>query len=145
MDQPFTVHPSCKIQISYFSLWLYLLCASTFFSSDKDRFVTGSKSGHVTIWTNSGPISKKVFNNSEQKKSATRVVYANNKIYTLGLQEAQLTVMDVNLEVIKVIDHEFGSSIWELAASEKYVAVGEIQGNVTVFDDSGNVVLVSHF
>ena len=69
----------------------------------------------------------------------------NNKIYAVGRQGAQLTVMDVNLEVLKVIDHKFGRSIWAHAASEKYVAVGESDGNVTVFDDNANRVLVSYF
>ena len=53
--------------------------------------------------------------------------------------------MDVNLEVLKVIDHKFESSIRTLTASEKFVAVGEYNGCVTVFDNKENSVLVSNF
>ena len=54
-----------------------------------------------------------------------------------------LTIMDLELNTLRVIDHEFKDSIWVLTATDKYVAVGDNYGNVTVFDDNYNLVLVS--
>ena len=55
-----------------------------------------------------------------------------------------LTIMDLELNTLRVIDHEFKDSIWVLTATDKYVAVGEYwSGNVTVFDQNYNLVLVS--
>ena len=129
----FTMPASCKpFIVTYYVTF-----------SDENRFVTGSKDGHVTIWTNSSQQSKKVFNNSEQFKNATLVKYRNNRIYAIGYREATLTIMDLSLGLIKVVPHKFENPIRLLVASSKYIAVGEFAGNVSVFDDKENLVLVS--
>ena len=76
-------------------------------------------------------------------KNATFVKYANNKIYAIARSDSMLTIMDLELNTLKVIDHKFENQIKILAATDKYVAVGEENGNVTVFDDNYNLVLVS--
>ena len=112
--------------------------------SDKNRFVTGSKDGHVTIWTDAKPFFKRVYEN------ATRVKYNGHKIYAVGRQQGKLTVLNMDLETIKVVDHASVGSIEVLVVTEKYVAVGDalnigdIQiGYVNVFDKDGRRVLVS--
>ena len=108
--------------------------------SDKNRFVSGSKNGHVTVWTNFVPKTKKVFNNAEQRKNATFVKYANNKVYAIS-DDSMLTIMDLELNTLKVIDQKF-NDVCVLTATDKYVAVVDWK-NVTVFDQNYNLVLVS--
>ena len=111
--------------------------------SDKNRFVTGSKNGHVTVWTNYVPKTKKIFNNAEQWKNATFVKYANNKIYAIGFRDSRLTILDLELNTLKIIDHKFEGTISVLTVTDEYVAVGDYSHNVTVFDKNYNRVLVS--
>ena len=97
----------------------------------------------MTVWTNFVPKTKKIFNNAEQWKNATFVKYANNKVYAIS-ENSMLTIMDLELNTLKVIDHKFENEITVLTATDKYVAVGEYwSGNVTVFDQNYNLVLVS--
>ena len=105
--------------------------------SDRNRFVTGSKDGHVTIWTDAKPVSKRVFDN------ATIVKYINNKIYAIGRRHAKLTVLNMNLETTEFFDYQSAGSIMVLVATDKYVAVGDSFGYVNVFDNDGSMVLVS--
>ena len=135
MGRPLTLHLSCKCFLLLFSLVLLHF-------SDKNRFVTGSKSGHVTVWTNSVPKTKKIFNNAEQWKNATFVKYANNKIYAIARRNSRLRILDLELNTPKIIDHKFEDGIHTLTATDKYVAVGEWK-SVTVFDRNYNRVLVS--
>ena len=69
--------------------------------SDGNRFVTGSGNGIVTVWNDSTPKSRKVFNNSEQWKNATLVAYADNKIFAVGYCEARLHILDLELNTLK--------------------------------------------
>ena len=75
--------------------------------------------------------------------NATFVKYANNKVYAIARGDSMLTIMDLELNTLKVIDHEFGYDIQILTATDKYVAVGEDWGYVTVFDHNYDLVLVS--
>ena len=133
-------HPLLLFDVSYF--WNEDSEVSHYFS-DKDRFVTGSKDGHVTIWTNSTPTSKRIFTSSKQWNNRTLVKYINRKIYAISYRHSKLTVMNMNLKVIKVFDYEFRRGVCLLVASQKYVAVGDLEGRVIVFDGNGNLVLVS--
>ena len=133
MVPPLGLPLSCKF-------CLFCFCISF---SDKNRFVSGSKNGHVTIWKNFVPKTEKVFNNANQKDNATLVKYANNKIYAIARDDSMLTIMDLELKTLKVIDHKFENEISILTATETYVAVGDKDGNVTVFDKNYNLVLVS--
>ena len=97
----------------------------------------------MTVWTNSIPKTKKTFKNAEQWKNATFVKYANNKIYAIGYCDSMLTILDLELNTLKIIDHKFEGRISVLTVTDEYVAVGEWFGNVTVFNKSYNLVLVS--
>ena len=110
--------------------------------SDKNRFVSGSRNGHITVWTNFVPNSKKIFKNTEQENNATFVKYANNKIYAIAELDSLLTIMDLELNTLEVIDHKFKDKISILTATDKYVSVGD-WNNVTVFDQNYYLVLVS--
>ena len=89
--------------------------------------------------------SKKLFSNSDQDKNATLVQYANEKIFAVGRAESQLHVLDLELNVMKVVDHQFEETISVMVSTGSYVAIGESNGSVTVFDNKGNHVLVSKF
>ena len=111
--------------------------------SDKNRFVTGSKNGHVTVWTNSIPKTRKIFNHSEFWKNGTIVKYANSKIYAIARYISRLTILDLELNTLKIIDHKFEDRIDILTVTNEYVAVGDYSNDVTVFDKNYNRVLVS--
>ena len=113
-----------------------------YYFSDENRFVTGSKNGYVTVLNDSTPKSRKVFNQSEQWRNATLVRYANNKIFATGY--AKLHILDLELETYKVVDHEF-NDISVLAASDNYVAIGDWDRHVNIFNHNGDRVLVSDF
>ena len=113
--------------------------------SEDNRFVTGSKNGIVTVCNDSTPRSRKVFNNSDQRYNATRVRYANNKIFAVGLYKAKLHILNLELKTLKIVDHDFNDETYVLVASDNYVAIGDYSGNVTVFDHNGNLLLVSYF
>ena len=112
--------------------------------------MSGSKKGHVTIWSNSTSKSRKIFNNSEQTvpswKNATFVRYVNGKIFTIAKFESQLHILDLELNTLKVVDHQFKGQISVMESTTSFIAIGECHfENVTVFDNNGNHVLVSNF
>ena len=86
--------------------------------------------------------SKKLF-----KKTPTFVGYADNKIFAIGKGEFRLHILDLELTIMKVVDHQFdeGTGISFMKVSDSYVATGQFGGNVTVFDHNGNRVVVSYF
>ena len=135
-------HRSIEFVPVKISHWNEVDAATIFHFSDKNRFVTGSKNGHVTLWANSVSKTKKIFNNAEQEKNATFVKYANNKIYAIAKRDSKLTILDLELNTLKIIDHEFEKGTLILTVTDEYVAVGDCF-NVTVFDKNYNVVLVS--
>ena len=114
--------------------------------SDENQFVVGLYDGHVAIWANSVLKSKKLFNYSVEYENATRVQYADNKVFAIGYpKKAKLHILDLQLNILKVADHQFGDWISSMASSESYVAIGEwSSGNVTVLDHNGSRVLVSY-
>ena len=126
-------------------MWVFILISSLSDSSDENRFVVGSKDGHVTIWTKSSPKSTKLFNNSEQWKNATFVKYANKKIFAIGKSNARLHILDLKLNTLKKVDHQFEREITAMESSSSFVAIGEACGNVSIFDNNGDLILVSHF
>ena len=90
--------------------------------------------------------SKKLFNNSYQQNNATRVQYADNKIFAIGYYAARLHILDLALTTLKVVDHQFEKTITVMKSTNSYVGIGEESpGNVTIFDHNGNRVLVSFF
>ena len=113
--------------------------------SNENRFVCGFKDGKVAVWADSMLKSKKLFNNSGQWKNATLVAYADNKIFAVGKKEARLHILDLELNILKVVDHQFVKGITVMKSSNSFVAIGEYGGNVTVFDKNGRRVLVSYF
>ena len=98
----------------------------------------------VTIWKDSTPKSRKLFNNSEQSNNATFVRYANNKIFAVGYREAKMHILDLELKTLEVVECKLGRTR-VLAASENFVAIGEWYGRVIVFNHNGDRVLVSYF
>ena len=114
--------------------------------SDGNRFVCGFKDGQVGIWADSLLKSKKIFNHADQVRNATLVAYADNKIFAVRYSEARLHILDLELNTLKVADHQFEKSISVIKPSGSYVAIGEYaSGNVVVFDHNGNRLLVSYF
>ena len=114
--------------------------------SDKNRFVTGSRNGYVTIWNivKSESKSRKIFDHSDQTLIATFVEYANNKIFAAGRNKAKLLILDLNLTILKVVDHQFNNYVETIKATSSYIAVGQIYGYVSVFNHDGNLILVSY-
>ena len=114
-------------------------CNKNYFS-DGSRFVTGSEDGHVTVWQDNLQKSVQLF------PSKVLVKYAGDKIYAIDKSGSKLAVLDTNLVVLKAINHRFGSQVSVLAATDSYVAVGELlSGKVTVFNNKGRLILVSAF
>ena len=99
----------------------------------------------MAVWANSMLKSKKLFSNSEQSYNATLVQYVDNKIFAIGRSEARLHIVDLELNVLQVVDYQFTKNISVIKSSNLYVAIGDIAGNVTVFEKVGNLVLVSYF
>ena len=89
--------------------------------------------------------SRKLFKNTQQSKNATLVQYADNKIFALGIKKARLHILDLELNVLKVADHQFEGSIMVMKSSESFLGIGDLKGNVTILDHDGNLVLVSYF
>ena len=129
-----TVPLTCK---NYF-------CFNFYSFSDENRFVVGFKDGHVAVWGSSMLKAKKLFNNFEQSYNAALVQYGGNKIFAIGQEHARLHILDVELNISKVVGHQFEEWISAMASSKSYVAIGEYK-NVIVFDHHGNLVLVGYF
>ena len=114
-----------------------------FFSSE-NRFVAGTKAGHVAIM-NGDSIEKciKLFSNSDQEKNATHVQYSDGKIYAIA-ENSSLTQLDLVLEVQKILGQKVDKKVNALVATSDYVAFGGDYCNVTVYDKTGDLVLVSY-
>ena len=70
--------------------------------------------------------------------------YVEGKIYAIGKSASKLTVLNTNLARLKTVNHNFGSPISVLTATNLYVAVGELlSGVVTVFNNREQLIFVS--
>ena len=85
----------------------------------------------------------KLFSNSDQEKNATHVQYSDGRIYAIA-QDSSLTQLDLDLEVQKVLGQKVEKRIHALVASSDYVAFGGYNDKVTVYDKTGDLVLVSY-
>ena len=85
----------------------------------------------------------KLFSNSDQEKNATHVQYSDGRIYAIA-EDSSLTQLDLNLEVQKVLSQKVGNKIHALVATSDYVAFGGNNNKVTVYDKTGDLVLVSY-
>ena len=56
-----------------------------------------------------------------------------------------LHILDLQLNTLKVVDHDFKNSISVLKAEKDLVALGDNSGNVIVFNSNGEILLVSFF
>ena len=109
----------------------------------ENRFVGGTKSGHVAIFNrNSIEKSIKLFKNSDQSKNAAFVRYSDWRIYAVA-EESSITVLNMQLEVEKVIGQKFHYQIDAFVATPNYVAVGDANNKVSVYNKGGDLVLVS--
>ena len=101
----------------------------------------------MAVWGSSILKAKKLFNNFEQSYNAALVQYGGNKIFAIGEEHARLHILDVELNISKVVGHQFEEWISAMASSKSYIAVGEHfpSASVTVFDHNGNLVLVGYF
>ena len=134
MIPPLSVLRTCKYRFNFY-----------FFDfSDKNRFVTGSRNGIVTIWNNSKLKSRKMFNHSDPVYNATFVQYANNKVFAVAKDYSKLHILDLALTTLKVVDHQFNGFVETIKATSSYIAVGQLHGDVSVFDHDGILVLVSY-
>ena len=127
-------------------------CFNFYSFSDENRFVVGFKDGHVAVWANSMFKSKKLFNNFEQSYNAALVQYTldRNKIFAIGRSKARLHIMDIELNISKVVGHQFEDSISAMASSKSYIAIAghyhtTQYNDVLIFDHDGNLVLVGYF
>ena len=117
MDLLFTPLQKCK-QRNEKSVYIIL--------SSKNRFVGGTKAGHVGIW-NGKSVEKsiKLFTNSVQEKNATLVQYCDGIIYAAA-EDSCVTKLDMNLKTRKVIGTKIEELIFTLVASHQYVAFGGV-------------------
>lgn len=114
---------------------------STKFRSE-NRFVAGTKSGQVVIQSGvSIEKSVELFENSVQEKNATLVQYTSNRIYAVA-EESSLTLLNMSLEVVKVLGPKVEKEVLALVATQDYVALGGVDKKVTVYDEFGNLALV---
>ena len=107
--------------------------------------MTGSDSGHVTVWRNFTQKSRKIFD----KHTQTLVKFTKNKIYAIGEQLTKLTALDMQLNTLKVPSYEF-CHVKILDATNDYIVVGDNilsstngKSRVTVFDTEENYISVS--
>lgn len=92
----------------------------------------------MTVWSGSTPKSRKVLDGK------TFVRYANNKIFAVGAYSNGLHILDLQLTTLKVVQHKFKGAIFTMETSGDIIAFGEGGGNVTVFNNNGEIVLVSY-
>ena len=85
----------------------------------------------------------KLFSSSNQAKNATHVKYSDGRIYAIA-ENSSLTQLDLVLEVQKVLGQKVEKRIHALVATSDYVAFGGYYCNVTVYDKTGDLVLVSY-
>ena len=112
--------------------------------SSENRFVAGTKSGHVAIWNgNSIEKSTKLFTNMYQYKNATLVQYSGGKIYAVA-EDSCVTVLDMNLRVEKDFGQKNEETIYAFVATPDYVAVGGLNNKVTVYNKRGDILLVNY-
>ena len=84
--------------------------------------------------------SKKLFNSY-----ATFVRFVDKKIFAIGKRQSLLHILDPDLTILEVVDYQFEEEITVLQSSSSHVAIGEKDGQVTIFDKDGNFVMVSYF
>ena len=82
-----------------------------------------------------------MFKNSDQCKNAALVRYSDGRIYAVA-ENSSITVLNMKLQVRRVIGKNVQSEIYAFVVTPDYVAVGGANRKALVYNKRGDLVLV---